>query len=142
MRQVAILTLAAAGNAAFTLLVLWLLFVGACEIVGGQRPRPWELAGAASRRVHVGMPLDDAVSEHRSAEGFTGQTLCWRRTLEPSGTVQSRHVLLYGRQDPRVAGVVLIRAQGPPGAEVLIGIYSVDEYDRGSIMSCRDVDPP
>lgn len=102
------------------------------------------LAEAARSRVAVGMPVDVAVRELRSAEGFWHQASCPPDQPDPPGRVAYPYAMFfYGVHDPTEAGIVSLLAKGPPGSETVAFVGMPDPDDGpGRYRYCLDRDPP
>jgi hypothetical protein len=91
--------------------------------------RSHALAEAASHRVQPGMPLNRALSELRAVDGLWRELSCgsWPHHLDPT-VVVSESLFLYGDHDVRIAGVVYIQGQGPPGQELVVAVGLPENY--------------
>jgi hypothetical protein len=84
------------------------------------------LADAAMSRVHVGMPVSDAVSELVAAEGFWRRGICSDPRNPASDQYLDWQLFHYGSRDPNLTDAVSLRATGPRHYEVVTSVLKLD----------------
>jgi len=82
------------------------------------------MARSAMTKLHVGMPLDDAVRAMIASRGFAHHRPCGIQGSVRG--VESVHLFFYGAASRRDGTVVILHSQAPPGSEPVTDYKLVD----------------
>ncbi|MAG35306.1 MAG: hypothetical protein CL878_03530 [Dehalococcoidia bacterium] len=93
------------------------------------------LADTARARLHKGMPMQEAEVLLDDA---------WHHLHCPYQDVGSgpwsHYLFLYGSHDLHRTGIVVVRASGPPGEQVITSVASEENYNLHLYDECSDLD--